>query len=240
MTTQEIKKEFTKIIHNLSYGHNTWDVFRDFVDMSALSIMQSVDWSDDREQRYMDIVKRYEKKEVDEFPKLLGCVIKALEIEYSDFLGDMFMELELYNKWKGQFFTPYHLCVLMSRLTFNIEDYKDGRIVTLNEPTCGGGAMVIAYCETLQINKINFQTQLQVVAQDIDYISCCMTYIQLSLLGCDAAIVHGNTLTCEAKEIMITPIRKLNHLKDPSRPLYPTLTLPLSECKPKNQLEKWV
>ena len=34
-----------------------------------------------------------------------------------DFLGEMFMGLNLGNHWKGQFFTPYSICWLMSEIT---------------------------------------------------------------------------------------------------------------------------
>lgn len=37
----------------------------------------------------------------------------------SDVLGEVYMELELGNKWKGQFFTPYHVSQAMASVTLS-------------------------------------------------------------------------------------------------------------------------
>ena len=59
-----------KLIEETSRRHNTWQVFHDFVAMSAISIRNATDSRerDKYEQQYLDIVKRYDKEEVDRFP----------------------------------------------------------------------------------------------------------------------------------------------------------------------------
>ncbi len=43
--------------------------------------------------------------------KCFAIVVEALERNpEQDFLGELYMELELGNHWKGQFFTPYCVC----------------------------------------------------------------------------------------------------------------------------------
>lgn len=42
---------------------------------------------------------------------------------------------------------------------------------------------------------INYQRCMRVVAQDLDWKSVYMCYLQLSLLGIRAVVVQGNTLT---------------------------------------------
>ena len=204
-----IKKDFIKTIESLSRTRHKWQAWSDFVEMAALSLAQAGNFDEDREAQYMKIVERYEPDEVQHFPHLLGAVIEALEVKYCDFLGEIFQELELGNKWKGQFFTPYHVCVLMAELTFNKNDFADGQIITLNEPAVGGGAMVIAYCEMLLKNGINFQRQLKVICQDVDYTAMCMCYIQLSLIGCNATVVHANTITMEEWGSYQTPMTRM-------------------------------
>ena len=205
----EIKKDFIKTIESLSRTRHTWQAWSDFVEMAALSLAQAGNFDEEREASYMRIVDRYELEEVQLFPKLLGMVAEALEVRYCDFLGEVFMELELGNKWKGQFFTPYHVCALMAELTFNESDFADGRVITLNEPAVGGGAMVIAYCGMLLKNGINFQRQLKVICQDVDYTAMCMCYIQLSLIGCNATVVHANTITMEEWGSFHTPMARM-------------------------------
>lgn len=206
---QEIKKDFIKTIESLSRSRHKWQVWSDFVVMAALSLAQFGNFDEDREKQYMEVVGRYEPDEVKQIPKLLGMVTEALEIKYCDFLGEVFMELELGNKFKGQFFTPYHLCALIAELTFNKSDFDGGRIVTLSEPAVGGGAMVIAYCEILLKNGINFQRQLKVTCQDVDYTAMCMCYIQLSMIGCNATVLHANTITMEEWGSYQTPIARM-------------------------------
>lgn len=158
--------------------------------------------------------------------------MEALEVEYCDFLGDVFMELELGNKWAGQFFTPYHVCSLMAELTFNKNDFADGKVITLNEPAVGGGAMVIAYCEMLLKNDINFQRQLKVICQDVDYTAMCMCYIQLSIIGCNATVVHANTITMEEWGRFETPMARIfptRSSRDQHQETEPSLELPMQK-----------
>jgi hypothetical protein len=223
-TPAEIKKEFIKTIQQLSYTQHTWQAWQDFTELAALSIAQATAYSEEREQTYMRTIGRYTHKEAQLIPKLLALTIQALEIKHHDFLGEMFMELELGSKWHGQFFTPYHLCLLMAELTVSKEQlpyhlcllmaeltvskeqFENDNIVSVNEPAVGAGAMVIALCDHLRNLKINYQRQLKIITQDTDYIACCMCYIQLSLLGCSAVIIHGNTLTLECRNYWYTPM----------------------------------
>jgi hypothetical protein len=82
---------------------------------------------------------------------------------------------------------------------------RDGMTeLTINEPSCGGGGMIIAACKVLKDNGFNFQKRLRVVAQDLDWKGVYMTYLQLSLIGCNAIVVQGDTL-CEPYDLSRTP-----------------------------------
>lgn len=132
------------------------------------------------------------------------------------------MDLELGNKWKGQFFTPYCICKMMAQLTIpTFEMFDNGNVVTVSEPACGGGAMLIALCEHLRENDINYQRQVRITAVDVDMTSFHMAYIQLSLIGCNAVVVHGNTLSVEEFEAFRTPLFDIHPiaLGAPSAPL---------------------
>jgi len=205
-TPDTIRKEFLKTITQLSYSRHKWQTWQDFTELAALSIAQSTQYTEEREQVYLRSIGRYTHEEAQLIPKLLALTIKALELQHHDFLGSMFMELELGSKWHGQFFTPYELCLVMAKLTISKKQFENDNIVSVNEPAVGAGAMVIALCEHLQDININYQRQLKIVAQDVNYTACCMCYIQLSLLGCSAAVIHGNTLTLECNNMWITPI----------------------------------
>ena len=54
--------------------------------------------------------------------------------------------------------------------------------------------MIIAACKVLHEAGFDFQRRLDVVAQDLDWKGVYMTHLQLSLIGCRATVVQGDTL----------------------------------------------
>ena len=67
--------------------------------------------------------------------------------------------------------------------------------ITCNDCACGAGATLIAFAEVLHKKHVNYQQNCMFIAQDIDYTTALMCYIQLSLLGCAGYVRVGNTLT---------------------------------------------
>lgn len=204
------RKALIKLIEANGYKHSHWQVFSDFVEMAAISISNAVDLArrEAREARYMEIVGKYEREEVERFPRMLAELVAELECGPADVLGAVFMEMGLGSKWHGQFFTPYHLCRMMAAMM--IDDHMRGLIETrgfirANEPACGGGAMVIALAEEMHAAKINYQQHLHIVAQDLDIKAVHMAYVQLSLMHIPAVVIHGNTLALEERSHWLTP-----------------------------------
>lgn len=136
----------------------------------------------------------------------------ALEEKPQDFLGQVYMQLDLGNDATGQFFTPYHVSKMMSEICFtDIEKQLEEKdFITLSEPCCGSGGMIIAYSETLKEQGYNCQNQLFVEAIDIDEICFMMTYIQLSLLGVGARVMQGDSLAWKFQQILYTPFYFVN------------------------------
>jgi hypothetical protein len=178
--------------------------------MAAISISNAVDYRnrEAREAEYLQIVQHYEPAEIALFPQMLGTLIDALEDEPRDVLGRLFHELELGNKWKGQFFTPDSVCRTMAALSFG-EEGKDlirkRGFIRASEPAAGSGAMVIALAREMLSQGVNYQQHLHVTAVDVDIRAVHMAYLQLSLLHVPAVIVHGNTLSFEEWSHWYTP-----------------------------------
>lgn len=198
------RRDFLKVFKQLTYRHRPWDVWRDFITMFACSLSNPVDKShcDEREELYLKVFKRYSKQEQNLFPELCAHIIMALEINpEQDFLGDIFMELDLRNEHNGQFFTPYHVCELMAKVAIGdiAAQVKEKGYITISDPCCGAGATLIAGLHEAkrQLEKVglNFQNHVLIAAQDVDYTVALMCYIQLSLLGIAGYIKIGNALT---------------------------------------------
>lgn len=202
--TPEPKKEFLHTFKRLTYTHNSWDVWRDLVVMYACSISNALDSQHytKREERYLQTIKKYNEREQKMFPELAALVVIALEDNpEQDFLGDIFMELNLGNKSRGQFFTPYCICEPMAAITVGdiLSRVKENGYATINDPCCGAGATLIAAAhearKQLEKANMNYHNYILLVGQDIDEIAALMCYIQLSLLGVAACIKVGNSLT---------------------------------------------
>ena len=78
---EDIKKQFLKTFNQLTYQHRSWDVWRDFIIMFACSLSNPVDkfHYEEREKRYLKIIKKYNKREQEQFPELAAYVVMALE-----------------------------------------------------------------------------------------------------------------------------------------------------------------
>jgi hypothetical protein len=210
-------KAFEKAIRSLSHRTPLWRVFADFCEMSALAHANVVEKDPAREERYLRLIGAYEKPEQAAFPELLGIVTDAFEQEpEQDFLGGLFMSLELSSHWHGQFFTPIALCRTMAELTLDdalLDTVRERGFVTLHEPAAGAGATLIAFVAAMRARGLNPQTQLHVGAIDKDPTAAHMCFVQLSLLGVPAVVHVGDTLRMEMRERFDTMFHHL-HLWD--------------------------
>lgn len=198
------KKEFLRVFNQLTNRHRSWDVWRDFIVMYACALSNPMDKQhyDDREALYLRTIKKYNKQEQPLFSELAAHTVMALKDNpEQDFLGSIYMSLNLGNQHNGQFFTPYHICELMAEVTMQdsvLKIEKEGYI-TINDPCCGAGATLIAgvHAAKKRLEKAgyNYQNHILVVAQDIDMTVALMCYIQLSLLGVAGCVKVGNSLT---------------------------------------------
>ena len=84
--------------------------------------------------------------------------LSTLEEDMGDVLGGVFSELDLGNKWAGQFFTPDPVCRMMAAMTFDssAREIIETRGYPGSEPCVGGGAMVIALARELRSQGINY------------------------------------------------------------------------------------
>lgn len=195
--TSNLVKTFNKF---KKYKWDTYTIWSDFIEMAAISIANVTDLRQKkvREERYLEIAKKYSQEEMTIFSEMLSDLVLDLEKDPRDVLGEAFMELELGNKWKGQFFTPYPVAYLMARLTLTKETVKQAiakhGFFTLSDEACGGGVTLIAAFNWIREMGFNPQQVLVIDAGDLDARSCYMSYIQLSLIGANAIVRQRDAL----------------------------------------------
>lgn len=208
------RADIAKRVRAVSDRHDLWSVWSDFVEMSAISISNAVDWAqrDAREERYLAIVKRYTTEQAKRIAEVFGALTMAFEEnEIDDVLGGVFMELELGSKWAGQFFTPFPICRVMAAMSLHdlAATIEARGFVTASDPAVGAGAMPLAIAAEMKAAGLNYQECLHVTAQDIDERAAHMAYIQLSLLHVPAVVVVGDTLRMETRARWYTPAHVL-------------------------------
>ncbi len=217
---QSKNPEIEKLFDSLCYAKTPWEVWMDIIQMFAITMANSLDVGerrDKREKTYLQIAKKYSEQETKVIVDILSQITMAYETNPDqDLLGDLYMALNLGSSELGQFFTPYCVCKSMAKMTIdkglmqNIINEKG--YFTVNEPACGAGATIIALVNKIKAIDINYQTDFYIVAQDVSYIAVLMCYIQLSLLGCAAVVIVGNTLTSPPTTQMQTNIELADNM----------------------------
>lgn len=206
--------EFAKCLRDADYSMHLYELMRLFLQASYGAMKQASNLAAGHgmdeaiEQTVIDAQMRVKHKQ--RLAECLGVLVMGLEEEPHDFLGTVISELDQNDsKFKGQCFTPDSLCRLMSSVTIGHEKPNDERRLMLNEPACGGGAMVIAAAETLKGNGF-MPWHYHWTCVDVDWRMFAVTFIQLNLLGIPAHVIHGNTLSLEQWDSAVTIVSMLH------------------------------
>lgn len=216
---KKIDNEKNKLIDKLKIigiKHSIWNVFMDWVAIMAISISNVCDkvHYDEREREYFNIISKYNREELEQLKNAFHCLISIMDVAFisegpRDILGEIFHELELHNKYKGQFFTPINISELMGTMAFGNDErssIKEKGYFTVNEPACGSGVMVLGLARVAAKNNVNYNTQMCVLANDIDIKCTHIAYVQLSLYSIPAIVTHGDTIQVKEWSRWYTPL----------------------------------
>jgi hypothetical protein len=148
--------------------------------------------------------------------RMLGAMTLALSREPVDFVGPVFNEIAA-DAGMGQFFTPHDVSLMIARMIFGStrDEILDGKsYITIAEPACGVGGMILAACVALRDVGIDCARETHWHAIDIDARAFHACYLQLALTDVSAFVFHGNALSLEARRSAVTPAAIL-YPKDP-------------------------
>ena len=155
----EAQKAIAKSFEGLCGRHSRWEVWADWITMSACSISNAVDQThrEAREKIFLNAREKYAEEEMRVMAEMLGMVVSALDDNQDqDLLGEIFMTLGLGNEHNGQFFTPYNVCRAMSQLTIGdvAAQVEAQGWISAADPACGAGALLVAFAnECLRQNR---------------------------------------------------------------------------------------
>lgn len=195
------QREFVKAFTGICNWNNNWERWNDMVKLFAVSIANRVDRNnyEVREKDYLRIKERYNPQEFEGFITCFGLLIESLERNpFQDFLGKMYMELDMGSQAHGQCFSPFGICQAMASMAIREDQVREELErhgwLRINDCACGAGATLIAAAERLYQLGINYQQKTLFVAGDIDQTVAMMCYIQLSLIGCAGRVRIADTL----------------------------------------------
>lgn len=211
-TYETIKSEFLKTFGETARYLHRYEVFHDFVTMSAISLRNAMFQVLGLEAEYLKLIGKYKPEDQKRFPLLLAQLVKMLEFEPSDVLGELYQSLELSSKDKGQFFTPSHLSEAIAQMTHGHDlENLDKPYITLADPASGPGGMILAFVKVMISKGHNPADKLWVQCVDVDRMVALMCYIQLSLWNVPGEVIVGNSLSLEYREFWYTPAHILGN-----------------------------
>ena len=152
-----------------------------------------------REAEYLEEAKHWQKPEFDLFGHALGALVLEMERKpFEDVLGGYYLDFALSTKGQqccGEFHTPKTVCDCIATMLFgDMESLPAEGPITVCEPACGAGAMILSLAE---VCPPDVRRRLRVTAIDINRIACDMAFINTTLWGIPTRVIHGNSLSNE-------------------------------------------
>lgn len=219
-------KEIIKLVNQASHRVNPNKFLSDTFECGAIAVSNQFDFpkAEQREERYKQIMHAYEPKErelmAEAFAKIYALLSSVVydDGKFNDWLGELFMQTGIGNKHNGQFFTPYHISNFCAKASIDEsvvrQNQQNNEIITINDPTCGAGGMLVAALETLDRDyHFNYAYNCFMLGEDIDIRCVHMTYLQLSLAGVPAIVKHTNSLTRETWDVWKTPAFLMQYMR---------------------------
>ena len=177
MKTQ--RQTFEQLMEQLARRHGVQAVFSDFLTLLMCAFSHG-----QREEEYLNTIRKYEKPEAYRFSEALGALVIEMTGDGSgmvDVLGDYFEQHLSYGK-NGQFFTPQHICDMMARIMNPVEP-----LPRIADPACGSGRMLMAMAKLNRFARF--------YGADNDRTCAMMTVVNLTLNAMYGEVAWMNTLT---------------------------------------------
>jgi hypothetical protein len=183
-----------KTLRRLEGGRGPAEVFTAFCKIAACALTVGK-----REEEYLAELKRWPADAPPLFAEAFAHLVMEMEHEpFRDCLGAAYMENLSHSSAQrgGEFHTPAEVCEMMALLTMG-EIPAEGHI-RLCEPACGAGAQIMAAAKAIKPEDVR---RLRVLATDISVTAVHMCFINTTLWGIPAIVIHGNTISGEQWDV---------------------------------------
>lgn len=172
-------------------GYNAVDWFNWMIDdcLAGFGKKIKTPWTEEQNKHLFELGKYYAE-----------AVIKQ---PYHDVLGAVYQELSSNygKKALGQYFTPFSVASMMSKISYTSDLFEDKPVVRICEPCGGSGVMVLAFLNTLVEEGPELPRRLSITCVDLDMVCVKMCTLQImannlihqTQLG-ELITLRGNTL----------------------------------------------
>ena len=189
MNHSEILNQLDKI---LRHGYSPFPVFNDWLDLMIFALERD-------DPRYLEVVRKYKndqavgEREIDHYCKAFAMLQIEMQKTNNDVLGEVYMEWNQSNKFRGQFFTPRHVASAMASML-----QPKGKIL---DPCCGSGVLLVEAIKTMNYETLD---KAVFVGQDIDLTCVKMCALNLMFFNVNGYVVWGDSLLMEYKRVYET------------------------------------
>lgn len=194
-SVDNIVKKIQSLVHKQNYD----EIFFDWVRCMFYTYSNTCNkiGAEDREEKYKNIVKKYGEGIINVFIECNVELIRLFEKNIDDYLGKIHHKLEVHNKMKGQFFTPFHISKLMAETRVNelIKELNSKKRIKIMDAACGSGCLILGILAVLKEKGINYQNKIFISCSDLDENVIQMAYVQLTLAGAKARCKNEDALT---------------------------------------------
>lgn len=191
-----MKNGITKIIEELDhlthshYNHST--VFNDWIDIMLYALQRD-------DEQYMHIVNKYKTydlkdiREIGNFCNAFALLMLEMKHTNDDILGQVYMQWNINNKQRGQFFTPSHIASMMACIVS-----PKGKVL---DPCCGSGVMLVEAIKSMKPETIE---QSVFFGQDSDLTCVKMCALNLLFFNVDGYVIWGDSLAMTCSKVYQT------------------------------------
>lgn len=181
-------REFWRLFEQFARRNSYSKCFRDLLVIILSQFCPPPHMAEDWESAISDYNDRERALLKPLMQELMLCYQSRIDFfGWCDPLGDLYMMIvsRFQASGMGQFFTPIDLCDMIAQM--QIEGIQKG--ARINDPTCGSARMLLAAHK-----HSGFEFTNRYYGQDLDYICCIMSCLNMCIHGMQGEIVHHNSL----------------------------------------------
>lgn len=191
--------------------YERYDLFMDFCEMLAFRISNTCDpvHLEQRKKQMVKTMAKYTEAELIEFERYISMLTDILQrnlkrLNLEDVLGRLYERN--FKLSREQELTPKCIATIMARIVCPPEKKMPEKgYFTVYDPTCGSGGSFLDTIQRYMELGYNPVTDTVVLANDINYRSVLMAYIQTSFYGIPALITQMDIFPMDEVSRWYTP-----------------------------------